>query len=179
MSLCPEAWRIVIDGRVPFKTTPPKIIEECGKKKHNILLREVERTLRRIALHYKPEEQAKVSFHARIGDEWREIIVKPDGYLLYNVDHIGPVNIVVEVTTRSPQMTPVEWLAAYGIAYYLQNLRPTFILLARPDEIGILPHSTRLVNKLHQLLTRPPTSKPKPWICSNCDLRPVCTSPYY
>ena len=175
MALCPEAWRIVIDGRIPLALSTPKIVEECGKKQHESLLVAVIRNLEKlpgtqVVKHYK------IKYSVKINDEWRDLVVKPDAYKIW-ITSRGPVNLVVEATTRSKKMIPREWLTSYNLGLYLQNLRPTFTLLVTPEEVGILPLSTRDVEKLKNLLYRPPKIKPTPWLCSNCDLRSVCGNP--
>ena len=175
MALCPEAWRIVIDGRIPLALSTPKIVEECGKKQHERLLATVIRYLEKL-LGTRVVKDYKVEYSVKIFDEWRDLVLKPDAYKIW-ITSRGPVNLVVEVTTRSKTMIPREWLTSYNLGLYLQNLRPTFTLLVTPEEVGILPLSTKDVERLKNLLYCPPKVKPTPWLCSNCDLRPVCGNP--
>jgi len=181
MKLCPVAWQIVIDGRYPLQEySTPEIVEKCGKKQHNELLHVVEDWIKRKkeTLIYKHESETKTSFYVSLNDEWREIVIKPDGYALFNTHtpH-GPVNLLIEATTRSPNYIPDEWLTSYMIPYYLNNLRSTFVLLVTPFETQIYPLTIRGLKKFERLLRSPLKRDVNPQTCSNCDLRSICPEP--
>jgi len=181
MKLCSEAWRIIIDGRYPFQEySTPTIVGEYCRKQHDELLHIVEDWFNsnHCTLAFKAGDKAKQAFTIYIAEEWREIIVKPDGYALFHPSsNAGPINLVIETTTRHPNLIPEEWLTAYAISYYIRNLRPTFVLVVSPKQIWIQPLNTESMEKLKYLLEHPPSTRPTSWLCSNCDLLPVCPEP--
>lgn len=182
MALCPVAWHLIVEGSIPMNYSTPPIVEECGKRQHDELLSIVgsffEDLMRRGArnpsiLMISPSPEYKLSID--IAGEWREIVARPDLEVALGVGG-GIVNLVVETTTR--KTVPSEWLAVYALGAYLKNMRPTIILLVTPGEIKGLPLSTQLLKTLDRLRSSPPTGGPQPWMCANCDLRPVCPEPY-
>ena len=181
MALCPMAWRLIVEGLIPVHYSTPPIVEECGKKQHDKLLEIVDEYFHplrnRHVLARNPTPRFEYSIN--INGEWRSITLRPDLYLLMKFRETKEiiVNIIVEVTTRSPHMIPVEWLTAYSLGAYLLNMQPTVTLLVTPFEVKALPLSTKLMKKLDRILNSPSNRKPASWLCSNCDLRPVCPNP--
>jgi len=179
MKLCPIAWQIIIDGRYPLQEySTPIIVEECGKKQHDELLYEVGEWIKksRETLIFKKEAETKTSFNILLDEEWREVIVRPDGYVLAMVSNTL-LNLVLEVTTRSVDYVPSEWLTAYMIPFYLSNLRPTFTLLVTPLQTRIYPLTWEGLKNFEKLFKSPPRVDVKPQTCYNCDLRPICPEP--
>ena len=175
--MCDEAWRIVINGNIPINLSTPEVVEdECTKKLHNSLLDQAsDILLNNINTIYCGLYQ--IEFSIRTGDYWRNIAMKPDLYVLYKTKNVGLVNIVVEVTTRPKQLIPVEWITAYNLGAYLKNLRPTITMIITPNTTYIAPLTDKSVKRLINLINYPPNKNPKPFICSNCDLRTVCHNP--
>lgn len=177
--MCPVAWRLIVEGLVPIEYSTPPIVEECGKKQHDKLLEIVRdyfdplRNTRVLAM----DSSLKLEYGVKVGDEYRPVVLKPDLYLLMELGSTI-INIVAEVTTRSTSAIPLEWLAAYTLGTYLLNLQPSITLLVTPEEVKALPLSTTpLLKRLEKLLNTPPNREPEAWMCSNCDLRPVCPEP--
>ena len=174
-SLCPTAWSIVNEGLVPMETSIPEIIETCGKEIHD----QLQRTVKKSLLNDRQtvaELVEEIRYYVKIRGEWREIVVRPDSRFLYMLNDTL-INLIVETTTRSPTHIPIEWLASYAVGSYIENLRPTFILLATPHQTSILPLTSKLQEKLLKRLEHPPRRKPTPSLCMNCDLRQVCDNP--
>jgi len=177
MKLCPIAWQIVKDGRYPLQEyTTPEIIEECGKKQHNELLFEVVEWIEKSLDPLIFEKEPVKLFSVLLGEEWRKVVVRPDGYALIKVSN-SLANLVIEVTTRSLKYVPSEWLVAYMVPFYITNLQPTFTLLVTPLQTQIYPLSTHAMTGLEKLLKSPPEARVDPQTCYNCDLRSVCPQP--
>jgi hypothetical protein len=178
MALCPVAWKLVIEGLIPSQYSTPPIVEECGKKQHDKLLGIVSEyfdPLRNIHVLVR-DPSPKFEYSVKIGDGHRLMVLKPDLYLLMKLGHTI-VNVSVEATTRSPAAIPAEWLTAYALGAYLTNMQPSITLLVTPTEVKALPLSISLLRRLEKLLNAPPSREPADWLCSNCDLRPVCPEP--
>ena len=176
MKLCPRAWSIIVDGRIPLEYSTPPIVGECGKQQHDALLKIVKEWFKKQPRTLWCKKEPAIEYNVLVDREWRTLSLKPDLYILWKTRQ-GPVNIVVEVTTRHPRTVTEERLTAYALGFYAKNLRPTITLLVTLEETKILPLSTEKLHRLERLLNHPPRSKPDKWVCSNCDLRPVCDNP--
>ena len=175
-SLCPIAWTLLNDGLLPLEPLPPPIVAECGRKAHDKLLKHVRNIFlneQRTLANLDP----KLTYNVKIGEDWHTIVAVPDLLVLYDLGG-EPVNLVIEVTLRGKKYAPIEWLASYAVGAYLENMRPTFVLLVTPEETKILPLTTGLLQKLlNRLKYPPPTREPNLSLCTNCDLRQLCPSP--
>jgi len=183
MALCPTAWEIILEGLAPSTYSTPPIVSECGKKQHDELLELTRRFFEDMLLEGSMEPSVlrvdpapELRYYVEAAGEWRELVLRPDLLVVLDTGR-GPVNVAVEATTRWEGVTPREWLTAYALGAYLRDLRPSSTLLVTPAGTRALPLSTSLVEELSKLLHRPPRRRPEPWLCSNCDLRPVCPFP--
>jgi len=107
------------------------------KKIHKELLSEVKEWMeeRTETILFKDWVNSKNSFYVLINNkDWIKVVVKPDGYALFNTKH-GLANIIIEVAPRGIRYVPSDWLTAYMIPFYLSNLRPTFTLIVTPLEV--------------------------------------------
>ena len=179
-ALCHEAWEIVFSGRAPYTPSVPPIVEEYGKTVHGKLVSITAEWFKKSThtLHILPGKATPIEYSVRPSWSNEPIILtlKPDLYVLWNTSR-GPINLAIEVTTRIPTHIPEEWLTAYALGLYIRNLRPSFTVLATPEQVSILPLSTRNIDELKKLIDGKSRKKPTPSLCYNCDLRQVCPNP--
>ena len=177
-ALCQNAWEIIFSGRIPATTQVPPIVGEYKEKIHDKIVRIVEEwfTKSQHALQVKIEKPIEYSVHPSWSKTPIILALKPDITILSS-SPLGPINLAVEVTTRQATHIPVEWLTAYMLGLYIRNLRPTFALVVTPEQVSILPLSTRNVNRLKALIDNGSKRKPTPSLCYNCDLRHICSNP--
>ncbi len=179
-SLCHEAWGIVFSGRAPLSSLTPPIVADYGKTVHEKILAIVREWFSKSphALYMPSSDSLLIEYSAQPiwSDEPATLVLKPDVYVLWSTPR-GPVNLAVEVTTRLSTYIPEEWLSAYALGLYIENLRPSFTILVTPERVSILPLSTGNVNKLKNLIDNGNKRKPTPSLCYNCDLRHICPNP--
>lgn len=177
-ALCENAWEIVFSGRIPATTQPPPIVEEYKGTVHNKMVRIAAEWFAKSqnTIQMMREEPIEYSVHPSWSETPVVLVLKPDIFVLWN-SPVGPVNLVVEVTTRRSSHIPEEWLTACMLGLYIRNLRPTFTLLVTPEEAKILLLTTRGVENLGKLIEKGSRRKPTPSLCYNCDLRQICPSP--
>ncbi len=177
-SLCQEAWKIIFSGMSPLATQAPPIVGEYKERIHDEIVKIVAEWFDRSqrTLYMKREEIIEYSVQPSWKDEYITLVMRPDIYVLWSTSY-GPVNLAIEVTTRPATHISKEWLTAYILGLYIRNLRPSFALLATPEQVSILCLTTRDVRKLRLLIYNGSRRKPTPSLCYNCDLRQVCPNP--
>ena len=163
---------------IPATTHPPPIVEEYKETQHDKIKKIVAEWFRERhrTIHMATENTIEYLVYPSWSDKPLTLVLKPDITILWASPR-GPVNIIVEATTRGHSHIPIEWLTAYMIGVYIRNLRPTFTLLVTPEAANILPLSSKHLDKLKKLIDKGSMRDPTPSLCYNCDLRQICPNP--